>query len=333
MGLFLELRMSDRKNIDIKKTLAIFGPVIVLCFVPLVVKNPYYIHLFIMAVMNAILAMTFILMLRTGLISLAIAAFWGVGAYSSSILVMKLGLSVWVAMPLAIIMTGFVAFFLGSLFVKNAGFSFVILTMVFGEVMVLALGQSTFLGGYIGIVSIPSIDPITIPFVGTIAFTSKVPYFYLILALFLVVTLLFSALYSAWIGRAWMAIGLKPHLAGTLGVNLFRYRLWAVVIAAGTAALMGSFYAHYYGTIQPTTFSVWKTIGVHIFAIVGGVGFPIVGPVVGAFIMTFVPEFLRIAVEIEPIITGGILVLIVLFLPNGALSIVAKPQHVGGPGL
>lgn len=326
-------RFREVNIIPYKKPIGLIGPVIIMAFLPLVIKNPYYIHLFIMAGINAILAMTFILMLRTGLISLAIASFWGVGAYASTTLVMNLGLSFWLAMPLAIIITGIVAFCLGSFFVKNAGFSFIILTMVFGEVMVLAFGQSPFFGGYLGIVSIPPIDPIPIPFLASIEFTSKIPYYYLMLFFFLIVTIAFSAFYKAWIGRAWMAIGLKPHLAESLGVNLFRYRLWAFIIASAAAALVGSYYAHYYGTIQPTTFGVWKTIGVHIFAIVGGVGFPILGPVIGALIMTFIPEFLRIAVEIEPIITGFILVFIVLFLPNGVLSLVARPQRVGGPGL
>jgi len=299
--------------------------------VPLVVESPYYMHLLIMVCMNAILAMTFILMLRAGMISLGIAAFWGVGAYVSALLAMKLGLSFWISLPLATIITGMVALAIGSVLVKNPGFGFTILTVVIGQIAELAFAHLPYLGGYQGIVSIPPVDPINIPLLFSIQFTSKSASYYLILILLLVVVLGYTAFYSAWTGRAWAAIALNPRLAESKGINTYRYRLLAFVVASAGAGLAGSFYAHYYGAIGPMTFGVFKTIYIQIYAILGGVGFPFLGPAIGAFIMIIVPEALRVAKEVEPIITGILLILLVLLLPEGLLSLLIRRRGAGKP--
>jgi branched-chain amino acid transport system permease protein len=271
--------------------------------------------------MNALLAMTFVMMLRTGLISLGIAAFWGIGAYVSAALVLKAELSFWFALPAAPIITGMIAWALGYLVVRNPGFGFLILTSIIGMLIGLVFGNIRWLGGFTGIEYIPPPDPIHIPFLDPILFISKIPYYFLMLVLFLLVFISFRALYTSSTGKAWMAIGLNPHLAESIGVNVFRYRLIAFVIASAAAGLEGSFYAHYIGSINPNAFNIFKTINIHIYAILGGTGFAFLGPIVGTFIMTFVPESLRIAKEIEPILTGALLILLIIFLPGGILSL------------
>ena len=128
-----------------------------------------------------------------------------------------------------------------------------------------------------------------------------------------------------------MAIGLNPHLAESIGVNVFRYRLIAFIIASAVAGLEGSFYAHYIGSINPSAFNIFKTIHVHIYAILGGTGSAFWGPIIGTLIMTFVPESLRIAKEIEPILTGALLILLMIFLPGGILSLVDLRQRIWQP--
>jgi branched-chain amino acid transport system permease protein len=141
------------------------------------------------------------------------------------------------------------------------------------------------------------------------------------LFLSLLMVLILTAFYSSSAGRAWRAIGLSAYLAESLGINLFNYRLLAFIIASTIAGLMGSFFAHYYGALVPGSFGPFKTINVHVYAILGGLNFPILGPVVGSFIMTFVPEFLRITEGVEPIFTGILMILLILFLPNGLLGL------------
>ncbi len=215
---------------------------VILVLVPVVVDSPYYIHLLIMVGMNSVLAMTFLLLLRTGLITLAIAGFWGIGAYASALLTTKLGLLTWLAMPASTIITGIFAFFIGLLLVKKGGIGFVMLTLVFGFIIVLIFGTFEIFGGYTGIYDIPPPEPIRLPFLGLIEFTSKTPHYYLMLFLVFVVMLGFSAFYAAWTGRAWRAIGLGPRLAESLGVSIFRYRLLAFVIAVGGRRIDGELF-------------------------------------------------------------------------------------------
>ena len=304
---------------------------VILLLVPVVVESPYYIHILIMVGINAALAMTFILLLRTGLITLAIAAFWGIGAYSSTLLAIRLDLPFWLTLPASTIITGIIGLCIGYVVVRNSGFAFIIMSLVLGFVTYLIFGTFEVFGGYVGIVNIPKPEPIPLPFLDPIEFTSKIPYYYLMLFLVLIAVLALYAFYSAWTGRAWRAIGLSPRLAESLGVNLFKYRLLAFVLAAAIPGLMGSFYAHYYTALVPGTFDPFKTIYCHVYAILGGIGHPIAGPALGALIMTIVPEILRVAKDVEPLITGGLVILLVLFLPNGLLGLLSSWRSMERP--
>jgi branched-subunit amino acid ABC-type transport system permease component len=305
---------------------AIFGAVLI--FLPLFVRSPYYIHLLIMVGINSALAMSFVFLFRTGLISVAVAAFWGIGAYASALMSANLGVPVWISLPASAGISGLVALVTGAFFSNRAGNAFVILTMVFGFIVTLVFGTFDLFGGHVGIFNIPLPEPVHIPFFGTMDFASKVPYYYLMLVLIGLVIAVYSAFYAAWTGRAWRAISLSPRLASSLGVDLFRYRLLAFVIAGATAGLMGSFYAHYYGSVVPEIFDPYKAMYTHVYAILGGLSFGVLGPIVGATVMTFVPELLRTAKEVEPIVTGVIVVLLVMFLPNGVLGLVRRRQRI-----
>lgn len=302
---------------------ALIIAIAIFALIPLFVRSPYYLDLLIVMLVNSVLAMTFIMMLRTGLINLGIAAFWGIGAYTSTMLVMKLNLSFWLSLPASALITAVIALCLGYALVKNAGFSFVILTALLGMLFVVAVGNISFMGGYSGIANIPPPNPIRIPFLPPLEFTSKIPYFYLVLFLCVIVILIISAFYASWTGRAWTAIGLKPQLAETLGINVFRYRLLVFIVASAIAGLMGSFTAHYQRFVIPDTYGLFSTIYIHIYAILGGVGFAISGPVVGSAVMTFFPEMFRMTREFSTIFTGVLLVLLIMFLPQGLLSLVA----------
>lgn len=308
-------------NMPYMKSIGLVVLVLILALVPIFMDDPYFLHLLITAGMNATLAMTFILLLRVGLIALTQAAFWGIGAYASAILVMRLGLPFWLALPAAGIIAGIVGLLLGFVVVRVTGFGFLLQTAVFSMVIVLVFGNLDLFGGYVGLVEIPRPNPITLPFIAKIEFVGKAPYYYLMLFLFVLVSAVLSAFYAAWTGRSWRAIGLSPRLAESLGVNLFRYRLLAFVIMSVICGLIGSFYAHFFGALTPNTFNIFKTINIHIYAILGGLDFVLLGPAIGALILTIVPEILRVAKEVEPIFTGALIILLILFLPGGLLSL------------
>lgn len=306
------------------KTVGLIISAIVLVLLPLAVRNPYHIHLLIMAGINTILAMTFIFLLRTGLITIAVAAFWGIGAYASALLSTRLHVPFWGALPLSLVITGIVAFFVGYILVRRPGFSFVIQTLVFSFIIVLVFGNFDIFGRYAGIFNIPRPEPVPLPLVGPAQFSSKIPYYYLMLFLIALVSLSFRAFYTAWSGRACRAIDLSPRLAESLGVNLFRYRLLAFVVGSSASGLVGSFFAHYYGSVVPSTFDAIKTINVQVYAILGGIRFALLGPAIGSLVMTIVPETLRITKEVEPVFTGLLVILLAMFLPDGLLGLVSS---------
>jgi branched-chain amino acid transport system permease protein len=305
--------------------------VVVFALLPVLVKSPYYIDLLILLMINAVLAMTFVMMLRTGLISLAVAAFWGIGAYASAMLSMHAHLSFWACLPLATLITAIFAFIIGFVIIRNAGFTFVIMTTVIAMLFVVAVGNIQSLGGYNGVSSIPAPDSISFGGLGSIVFDSKVDFFYLGLVLFVIAMLVINAFYSSWAGRAWNAIGLNSRLAQSMGVNVFRYRLASFVVACAIAGLMGSFYAHYQTFIIPTAFNLFpKTIYIQVFAVLGGVGFATLGPIVGAGLLTVFNEVFSKYAELSTIIVGALVLVVVVFLPQGLLSLGSLPSRIRG---
>ncbi len=290
--------------------------------VPLWVKSPYKIDLLIVVMINATLAMTFVMMLRTGLISLCIAAFWGIGAYASAMLVIRAHLSFWLSLPLSVLITGAFALVIGYIIIRNAGFTFIVMTTVIGMLFVVLVGNIPWLGAYNGVPGIPPPNTIDLGALGSTVFDDKVDFYYLALMLFTLIVLAVNAFYASWVGRAWTAIGLNPRLAQSMGINVFRYRLLSFVVACSIAGLVGSFYAHYQTFIIPTAFNLFpKTIYIQVYAVLGGVGYATLGPIVGSALLTFFPEFVSVAEEKSIIIVGAMVVLVVIFLPKGLLSL------------
>jgi branched-chain amino acid transport system permease protein len=288
---------------------------LILILLPFWLKSRYLIHLAIMSCVNIILGLSFSLLFSTGLITLGAAAPFGIGAYASATLVTKFAIPFWLALPFSIAITGVISLALGCVFCRTAGAPFVILTMLSGLVVSQVAGQIEFFGGWGGMINIPRPDPI-----GPIEFVGKEPYYYMILTLLLLIGLTLHALYTSRYGRVWRAIKLSPHLAETLGINLYHYRVLAFLIAAVISGTAGCFYAHYARALVPDTFGGWSSILIQLYAVLGGLEFPILGPAIGAVVMTFVPEMLRIAKEVEPIITGVLLLIIILFFPGGLLG-------------
>lgn len=308
--------------------------IILYALVPLFIHSPYYIDLFIIILVHAALAMTFVLLLRCGMINLGIAAFWGIGAYVSTVLVMKLGVPFWASLPLTTIITGIVALGIGYILLGGggSGFGFVMLSAVIGSLFSTVVGNIPYVGGYLGIRNVPPPETISLPFLPDIVFgiNNKTPFFYLSLILFLIIILIIRAFYASRVGRAWTAIGLDSRLAESMGINVYRYKMLAFVVASAIAGLVGSFFAHYEGFVIPTTFGMWVNIYLQIYAILGGIGYAIIGPIVGSSIMTAIPELTRMATVIAPIVTGGLLIILILFLPNGLMGLLQWREQIFG---
>jgi branched-chain amino acid transport system permease protein len=223
--------MVKRLIIDHRRVILAGLVIIVAAFIPLMTQSPYYLDVAIRIIVNALLAMSFIMVLRTGLVNLSIAAFWGIGAYASAVMVMKLGLSFWIALPASAVVTGIIALVLGSVIISSGWLGFIVLTAVLGMLFSVTVGSIGYLGAYSGLNNIPAPNAIRLPLVPDIVFSSKTPYFYLILVIAIVVILVCQAFYASSVGRAWRAIRSNARLARALSIDVFRYRLLSFVVS------------------------------------------------------------------------------------------------------
>lgn len=302
--------------------------VVVVGLIPLATQSPYYLDVFIRIIMNALLGMCFILVLRTGLVNLSVAAFWGVGAYVSAVLVIEFGLSFWASLPATAVITGLIGLVFGSVIISSGWLGFIVLTAVLGMLFSVTVGSIGYLGAYSGLNNIPAPNPIKLPGIPDIVFDSKIPYFYLAIVLAIVVILVCSAFYASSVGRAWRAVRLNTRLAKSLGIDVFRYRLLSFVVCCVLLGLIGSFYAHYTQYISPATYPMSASIKVQVYAVLGGLGYSVAGPLVGSFLMTLLPEVMQGTKEYANLFIGAIVILLMLFLPGGLLSL--RPSHIRG---
>jgi branched-chain amino acid transport system permease protein len=123
----------------------------------------------------------------------------------------------------------------------------------------------------------------------------------------------------SWIGRCFAAIRLNENLAQTLGIDIFRYKLLSFMIANVLAALAGSFYAFYTGYIEPSYLSIAQSLDIIAMVLLGGRS-SIIGPIVGAFVLTGLPHVIELSAEIRVMLYGLILILTILLMPNGIVG-------------
>lgn len=282
---------------------------------PLVVRNSYYNHLMILIVIFAVTGMTFTFGMRSGMINVAAASFWGIGAYSMGLLMVKGGFTFWQALPLALAISFVLALLLGSIICRFAGMSGMMFGIVFSSIVPVAFGTFELFGKQSGLTGIPGVSDL-----GAIHFGSKASYYYLILAFAIISIVIMLAFTKAWTGRSWLSLGASGKLAESVGIDPFGYRVINFVIMSIIPALLGTAYACYLGAIQPVTFGPFIGINFQIVAFVGGLGYLVAGPIVGALFMTLLPEFLRTAGSYEPIITAVLIILVIMFMPSGIIG-------------
>jgi branched-chain amino acid transport system permease protein len=284
---------------------------------PLFVRDEYYLHLcivsgvFVVAVLGLDLIVGYV-----GQLSLAHAAFFALGAYTSALLFVRLKWSMWLGLPAATLFVGFVAFVLGAVILRTRGHRFIIITVVFAELMKLvATNWVDVTRGFMGLPGL-TVPPLVIPGIGEIGLASKDRFYYVVLAAAVVAFLLCRALVRSPVGRKFALIRENEGLAESLGISAFRYSMIAFVVGAALAGAAGSLYAHYVGFVSPDLFNFSYVTIMLIMVILGGKG-TLLGPALGAVIFTFLPELLREASHWRMIIFATILILATLFMPRG----------------
>lgn len=264
------------------------------------------------------------LIMSTGQCSFCHAAFWGIGAYASTLLTMKLGLSFWIALPLSAFVAGVIAVPIGFPCFRLKGPYFVIITLAFGELIkLIEISWVSFLGGSNGISFIPFPEPISIPGLSTIVFESKTSFYYLLLPLVLISLYVFYRLETSRFGVACNAIREADDLAKSVGINVLRYKMIAFIAASCFAGVAGSFYSTYTSYISPQNFSIHTSLMLLVFMMVGGVQ-SVSGSIIGTVVMCFLTELLRSFDQYEPLFYGLVLVLVLIFMRGGLLGLIKR---------
>ena len=287
---------------------------------PLWVWNPYHLHTLIMAGIFSVLALSLNLLLGyTGQLSLGHAAFFGIGAYASALLTVKLEWSPWIGLLAAIAFPALAGWMIGRLALKIRGAYFVLLTISFaGVVSLVSVNWMELTNGPLGLPGVPA------PELGPWSLRGKTAYYYVVLAALALVYFVCHRLVHSRIGRALIALRENEPLAESVGVDGTHYLVLAVVVSAGMAGLAGGLYAHYTRFVSPEVFLFTYTVTMVIMVVAGGKG-TLSGPLVGALLFTALPEALRATTswQWQMLAYGVILVLLVFFLPRGVVPTLA----------
>jgi branched-chain amino acid transport system permease protein len=295
-----------------------------------VILNPYYLQIAMFIMINAILGVSIYLTLATGQLSLGNAGFMSIGAYTSALLTLKAGFPVLLAVPIAGFVSAAVSTVIGFPALRLKGLYLAIATLGFGEVVRVVFLNLTITNGALGLSGIPSLTVLlgkTLTSIGlgsgvggvTVQQLSNV--LVLLLLLLLVVLLVFGCLRlnQCRVGRAFAAIKTDETAAEAMGINTTYYKLLAFLLGAFIAGVAGALSAHLTFYIGPVDFDYHRTVEILIFAVLGGSNL-VWGPILGAFLLTLLPEALRAASDYRMMIYGAILVLMMAFRPQGLIS-------------
>lgn len=286
------------------------------------VTSEYITYVAVLAIIYAILTGSYDLTTGyTGPLTFCHGAFYGVGAYTSALLTLKAGFPFWVAFPLSGIMVFIFAAIIGYPGLRLKGHYFAVTTFFFGHFIYLVILNSVSLtNGPMGLRNIPPPEG----FLG-ISFTSLNSSYYLILIFGILAVVFLYFLVNSGFGKILISIRENEELSEAIEVNTSLYKVLAFSIGAGIAGLAGSLFAHFFRLLHPTTFAWMTSEMVVIMALVGGLG-TLIGPIIGAGIVTLILELMRFAPEYRFIIWSVALIAILIIEPRGLMGLVRRIQ-------
>jgi branched-chain amino acid transport system permease protein len=291
--------------------------------VPLVITDPGILHIINMMYLMVIPALSLNLIMSTGHVNFAHTAFIAIGAYASTFLSMKAGLSFWLCLPLAGITGALIAWGGGWIVLRIKGPYFFLVTVAFSEVVIRAATRfKEITGGHQGIEQIPK-PSITIPYLFDFKFKSETSFYYLMLAAMLVSLIVMYRLQRGHWGLTWRAVREADMTAESAGVDVIRYKVVAFSVSCFFAAMAGSLYAHYVSFINPGSFGLLMMFSLLFSVIVGGREY-FYGPFVGTILLRGVSASIARMAQYEPMVYGTILMLVILFFPTGIVSLPSR---------
>ena len=247
-----------------------------------------------------------------GQVSLGHAAFFGIGAYTSAILSVKFGFGYWWTLLLSVLISGIVGFLLGLPSLRVRHDFLVLATIGINFVVVSIFKYIDFFGGPYGIIGIPMARIFGIDM--------STPQF----ALYTTIWLIIVVILMVHINRVYLRYGFESikeneWAAESIGVSVPRFKIYAFAISGAIAGLAGNLWAYQMGMVFPDDFSFPVSVTVLTMLVLGGMG-TISGPILGAYLLTFLPEMLRFIQDYRMLLYGLIIVVVMMYQPSGLLG-------------
>jgi len=297
-----------------------------LALLPLTGMSTYWLHIFILVIMWSVIGMAWNLLGGyCGQVSFGHAAFFGLGAYTSGILYQKLGISAWWGLPLSVIVASAGALVIGFICLRLRGPFFALATLAMGVILrVTAENLDWLTEGDLGIM------------IRERTWVDKTWYFYIILLIAAGTYLIVKWIVGSKLGYYFVAIREDQDAAESLGINTTLYKTIALCMSAVLTGLAGAFYTNYMGYIDPKVVFALHDISIVAIMVVmvGGVA-TFGGPIVGAFIMVMLAEVIRSIPKLgaaHHTLFGILLIIIIIYLPNGIVGDLPKLKKVFGVG-
>ena len=290
----------------------------VIIALPLIFTDTYWRTNLTVCAINVLLAIGLDFILGyAGQLNLGHSAFYGLGAYVSTLLIVKLGIPFWVAFIVGVGFAGIAGIFLSLFAVRLRGHYLAIASLGFAVIVhQILLNWISLTQGPLGIYGIA--PPPAIVVAGTVIadFRNLAAFFYLVAGFAFLSYILLSQLVRSPIGDTLTAIREDEVSAASLGINGAAWKVFAFGVGSAVAGAAGCFYASFVGTLVPDAFFVSEAFNILAMVIVGGMG-TLIGPVFGAILLTVLPEVLRGFGDLRLVVYGAALTFVVLFMPGG----------------
>jgi len=296
----------------------------VACIFPFVFPSPFMVNFGVLALFYAFIGQSWnIAGGFAGQLSFGHVVFFGAGAYASTILQVRFGVNPWIGLPVSAVAGGLVGWLIGYLSFRAGlrGSYFALITLAFAEMLRIIANSVEITGGGLGLL-IPAK-----PSVANFQFPERVGFYFLILVLVAVSIAIAIWLKHSRFGAQLAAIRENEDAARALGINVFSEKLKILILSGALGGMGGCFFSQYFLYIDPIiVFGVDKSVEMLLVSMIGGAG-TVYGPLIGAVLLAAISDTARVVTNIQGlslVIYGGLLILIIAFLPNGLIDLIQR---------
>jgi branched-chain amino acid transport system permease protein len=303
------------------RRMALLCAVVTIAVLPLIFPDAYWRTNLIVCALNVMLAIGLDFVLGyAGQLNLGQSAFYGLGAYVSTLLITRLGVPFWIAFAGAVAFACLAGIVLSLFAVRLRGHYLAIASLGFAIITYqILLNWIGLTQGPLGIYAIPPPPALALPGLPAIDFHNLANLLYLVAGFALLSYLLLDQLIRSPIGETLTAIREDEVSAASLGINCAAWKVFAFGVGSAVAGAAGCFYASFVGTLVPDAFFITESFTILAMVVVGGMG-TLIGPVFGAILLTVLPEFLRGIGDLRLVVYGVAVTLVVLFMPGGLVQ-------------